>query len=36
MPRYRATVSYDGTNYAGWQIQPNCHSIQKAINDVLQ
>ncbi|MFT5239554.1 MAG: tRNA pseudouridine38-40 synthase [Candidatus Promineifilaceae bacterium] len=35
MPRYRATISYDGTNYAGWQIQQNGHGVQQSINDVL-
>lgn len=29
--RYLAVVSYDGTNYCGWQIQPNLMSVQEAI-----
>lgn len=33
--RYRITITYDGTNYSGWQIQPNGVSIQKMIEDAL-
>ncbi|MCQ2793150.1 MAG: tRNA pseudouridine(38-40) synthase TruA [Bacilli bacterium] len=33
--RYLATVSYDGTNYVGWQIQPNGLSIEEVIEKVL-
>lgn len=29
--RYKAVVSYDGSNYNGWQIQPNASSIQEEI-----
>ncbi|HLH44318.1 MAG TPA: tRNA pseudouridine(38-40) synthase TruA [Bryobacteraceae bacterium] len=35
MRRIRITVSYDGTCYHGWQIQPNLPTIQSAIQDVL-
>lgn len=31
----KCVVSYDGTNYKGWQIQPNLKTIQKEIEDVL-
>ena len=33
--RYLATIAYDGTNYAGWQIQPNGVSIQEEVEKVL-
>ena len=33
--RYLANVSYDGTSYAGWQIQPNDVSIEEEIERVL-
>ena len=33
--RYFITLSYDGTNYHGWQVQPNADSIQARLNDAL-
>lgn len=33
--RYKITIAYDGTNYSGWQIQPNGPSIQETIEKVL-
>lgn len=27
----KLTIEYDGTNYHGWQIQPNCESIQAVL-----
>lgn len=33
--RYLATVAYDGTKYAGWQVQPNDISIEEEIEKVL-
>lgn len=33
--RYFLYLSYDGTNYHGWQIQPNAISIQQRINEAL-
>ena len=33
--RYQVLISYNGTNYAGWQIQPHVLSIQKVIQDIL-
>lgn len=35
MQKYKCTISYDGTNYAGFQIQPNAHTIQAEIEHVL-
>lgn len=33
--RYFITLSYDGTNYHGWQIQPGADSVQERLNDAL-
>ena len=33
--RYLATIEYNGTNYAGWQIQPNGVSIQEEVEKVI-
>ncbi|MGB7595865.1 MAG: tRNA pseudouridine(38-40) synthase TruA [Erysipelotrichaceae bacterium] len=33
--RYQVLISYNGTNYAGWQIQPNVVSIQQILQDIL-
>lgn len=33
--RYRIVVSYDGTAYAGWQIQPNGVTIQEKLEAAL-
>jgi tRNA pseudouridine38-40 synthase len=33
--RIRSTVSYDGTEYHGWQIQPGVATIQRTLEDVL-
>ena len=30
------TLTYDGTNYGGWQIQPNRNSIQETLQDALK
>lgn len=35
MRRIRITVSYDGTEYHGWQVQPGVATIQRALEDVL-
>jgi tRNA pseudouridine38-40 synthase len=32
---YRFTIAYDGTNFSGWQIQPNGLSIQGSIQSAL-
>jgi tRNA pseudouridine38-40 synthase len=33
--RIRITVSYDGTDYHGWQVQPGMATIQGVLEDVL-
>ena len=35
MKRVRLRISYDGTAYHGWQIQPNAITIQEVIGDAL-
>ncbi len=35
MRRIRITVSYDGTNYHGWQVQPGLLTIQSELERVL-
>lgn len=36
MRRIRMTVAYDGTDYCGWQIQPNGTTIEEVINEKLR
>lgn len=33
--RYFITLSYDGTNYHGWQIQPHSNSVQEELQKAL-
>jgi len=35
MQRYFIEIAYKGTNYHGWQIQKNAHTIQAEINNAL-
>ena len=35
MKRFKLVVAYDGTNYCGWQTQPNGMTIQGVLNDTL-
>lgn len=35
MQRYFFEIAYDGTNFFGWQIQPNNISVQQVIEDTL-
>lgn len=34
--RYKMTIAYDGTDYAGWQIQPGERTVQAEIENVLE
>lgn len=36
MKRIKLTVSYDGTNYCGWQVQPNGITVEEVLNKVLR
>lgn len=36
MPRYKLTLEYDGTPYAGWQRQNDQPSVQEAIDDAVR
>lgn len=35
MPRYKITLSYDGFPFGGWQVQPNCRSIQGCLQEAF-
>ncbi|MBQ8196970.1 MAG: tRNA pseudouridine(38-40) synthase TruA [Clostridia bacterium] len=34
--RIKITVSYDGTNYCGWQVQPSGVSVQSVLADAIE
>lgn len=36
MPTILLTIAYDGTNYSGWQIQPNGLAVQQVVEDALR
>lgn len=36
MRNIKVTIEYDGTNYHGWQIQPNAITVQAALQDALE
>lgn len=35
MKRVMLTVAYDGTNYHGWQLQPNVITVESVLNETL-
>ena len=36
MKNYLLTITYDGTNYHGWQVQNNAPTVQKAMQDAIE
>ena len=36
MKRIKLSISYDGTDYHGWQVQPNGITIQQTLQDSLE
>ena len=36
MPLYRVTLSYDGTEYLGWQLEPQGETIQSLLQTALE
>lgn len=36
MPTILLTISYDGTKYSGWQVQPNGLAVQQVVEDAFE
>ena len=36
MGNYKLIIQYDGTSYAGWQIQENAVTVQEKIKDAIE
>jgi tRNA pseudouridine38-40 synthase len=36
VPTVLLTISYEGTNYSGWQVQPNGLAVQQVVEDALE
>ncbi|WP_166823598.1 tRNA pseudouridine(38-40) synthase TruA [Thalassoroseus pseudoceratinae] len=36
MRNLRLTIAYDGTNYVGWQVQPNGTSVQSVVESAIE
>lgn len=34
--RFKLTIAYDGTAYAGWQVQPNALTVQEVVEKALE